>query len=84
MIFFTQSQRKYFTGIRHGDLGGNAWKLPLPIYLFGNGYLKTDRCLQNVGVLHPAGTMRHKATVALCSVLTCPGTNLLNCQHDYY
>jgi hypothetical protein len=38
-------------------------------------HLKTvGQCFQNVGVVHPTWTVHYKAIVALCSVLTCPGT----------
>jgi hypothetical protein len=41
--------------------------------------LKTDgQSFQNIGMLHPAGTMYHKAIVVLCHVLSCPGTNGLS------
>jgi hypothetical protein len=44
--------------------------------------LKTDgHCFQNVGVLHPTGPIHHKATVALCIVLTFPG---INCLHGCF
>jgi hypothetical protein len=40
--------------------------------------LRTEgQCFQNVKMaLYPTGTIYHETTVALCSVVTCPGTNV--------
>lgn len=64
------------SGVKSSDPEDHARKPPLLIYLFGKRSFKNWRTVfQNVGALHPDGTVHRNATVALRNVLTCPGTN---------
>lgn len=77
-IFFIWLRRKCpASGVRSGDLWCRARNLPLPIYLFGKLSFKNwQRMFLKWGRLHPAGTVHHKAIVALRNVqvrMSCHG-----------
>jgi hypothetical protein len=76
---FSPDRRKKSNGVRPGDLGCHARKLPLPIHLFEKHSFKNYRqCFKNAEALHLAGIKHHNSTVTLYSVLTCPGKNSLS------